>query len=230
MKSLSIILCFSLVLFFFSNALASQIEDSNSSAANSSKSSSSVMIIESDSSEDLSKNSPQVVETSENSSKGSPHVVIIDADSESLSGTSVMGAVYEDPVSSWRKRASALASRGGLVARTAKKFIGVPYRWGGVSPAGFDCSGFILKVYGANGINVKRMADEQYYGGKKIKKSELLVGDLVFFSTYAPGVSHVGIYLGKGKFIHASSSRGVTIDSLDSDYYKNAYVGACRYW
>lgn len=161
--------------------------------------------------------------------RATTQVIIIDADESALSGSSVCGSVCESRDANWRKRAS-LSGRGGMVVNTAKKYIGVPYVWGGTTASGFDCSGFIKSVYGMHGIDVRRLADEQYYGGKKLKRSDLVVGDLVFFSTYEPGVSHVGIYVGDNKFIHASSSRGVTIDSLDAEYYRNAYVGACRYW
>ena len=157
-------------------------------------------------------------------------IIIIDGNEDSADSTAIMGSVSESRnLGDWRKRAS-LSSRGGMIVNTAKRFIGVPYVWGGTTTSGFDCSGFIMNIYGRHGLNIKRLADEQYYGGKKLSKSELTAGDLVFFSTYAPGVSHVGIYIGDNKFIHASSSRGVTIDSLDSEYFKNAYVGACRYW
>ncbi len=157
-------------------------------------------------------------------------IIIIDGNEDSFYSTTMMGSVSERRnLGDWRKRAS-LSSRGGMIVNTAKRFIGVPYVWGGTTTSGFDCSGFIMNIYGRHGFNLKRLADEQYYGGKKISKSELTPGDLVFFTTYAPGVSHVGIYVGDNKFIHASSSRGVTIDSLDCEYFKNAYVGACRYW
>lgn len=155
-------------------------------------------------------------------------IIIIDSDYDSSTGTQFTGSVTESRSPEWRKRAS-LSARGGMIVNTAKKFIGVPYRWGGTSSNGFDCSGFIKSVYAAHGLDVKRMADEQYFGGTKVKREDLITGDLVFFSTYLPGVSHVGIYIGDNKFIHSSSSRGVTIDSLDSGYYKSCYVGACRY-
>lgn len=161
--------------------------------------------------------------------RSSAQVIIIDADEDSFTDSSIIGSVCESRNSGWRKRAS-LSGRGGMVVNTAKRFIGVPYVWGGTSSSGFDCSGFIKSVYAQHGIDVRRLADEQYYGGQKLSRSELAAGDLVFFSTYEPGASHVGIYVGDGKFIHASSSRGVTIDSLDNAYFKNAYVGACRYW
>ena len=112
-----------------------------------------------------------------------------------------------------------------LVA-AAMALHGVPYVFGGTSPYGFDCSGFVQYVLRQAGIAIPRMADEQYYASTKLSNPKL--GDLVFFTTYCPGVSHVGIYLGDNKFIHASSSKGVTVSSLMEDYWKNCYVGAGR--
>ena len=101
---------------------------------------------------------------------------------------------------------------------------GVPYVFGGTSPGGFDCSGFVQYVFNHSGLGLPRMADEQYYATKRV--SHPREGDLVFFSTYTSGVSHVGISLGGNRFIHASSSRGVTVSSLDESYWANCYVGA----
>lgn len=109
---------------------------------------------------------------------------------------------------------------------TALGLQGVPYYFGGTSPSGFDCSGFIQYVLRHAGVSVPRMADEQYYASVRVDNPKL--GDLVFFETYMPGVSHVGLSLGGGSFIHASSSRGVTISSLEDDYWKRSYVGAGR--
>lgn len=106
--------------------------------------------------------------------------------------------------------------------------MGVPYVWGGVSPSGFDCSGFTQFVLKKNGISIPRVTSDQYGAGVAVSKSNLRVGDLVFFTTYKAGPSHVGFYLGDGKFIHASSSKGVTISSLDSSYYSSRYIGARR--
>lgn len=101
---------------------------------------------------------------------------------------------------------------------------GIPYVFGGTSPNGFDCSGFVQYVFRQAGINLPRMADEQSAVCKTVQKPR--EGDLVFFQTYAPGVSHIGISLGGNRFIHASSSKGITISSLDEDYWANHYIGA----
>lgn len=112
-----------------------------------------------------------------------------------------------------------------LVA-TAKKYIGTPYAFGGTTPSAFDCSGYLQYVFRENGINIPRMADEQYSLGVNAKtKNELVAGDLVFFSTDNDGISHVGIYLGGGEFIHASSSKGVRIDELSNSYWQPRFYG-----
>ena len=125
---------------------------------------------------------------------------------------------------------------GGVLARTSKiaqqltksalKFLGVPYVFGGTTASGFDCSGYVQHVFAMLGISVPRTADAQYYAGKKIVGG-MRPGDLVFFQTYEPGPSHVGIYLGNGKFAHASS-HGVMVSSLSNSYWAARYIGAKR--
>ena len=117
-------------------------------------------------------------------------------------------------------------AQGAAIVATAKTFIGVPYVFGGITPAGFDCSGLLQFVFKLNGHTIPRLADEQYNLGRKADIKKLSPGDLVFFSTYTDGVSHSGIYVGDGKFLHASSSRGVTISNLSDDYWKARFVGA----
>ena len=117
-------------------------------------------------------------------------------------------------------------TQGAEIVSTAKTFMGVSYVFGGTTPAGFDCSGLLQYVFKMNGLSIPRLADEQYTIGKATNRSQLAVGDLVFFTTYTSGVSHCGIYVGDGKFLHASSSRGVRIDSLDDDYWRPRFVGA----
>ena len=115
------------------------------------------------------------------------------------------------------------------VVQTAKSYMGVPYVWGGTSPSGFDCSGFTHYAMLQNGIVIPRVSSSQYEVGLWISKSNLKPGDLVFFSTYKPGPSHVGIYLGNGQFIHASSgAKKVVISDLNKDYYRQRYIGARR--
>ncbi len=116
---------------------------------------------------------------------------------------------------------------GGLLG-TARKYMGVPYVWGGEDPSGFDCSGFLQHVYARHGIALPRTADLQFNVGKKVERGKEQPGDMIFFETYCPGPSHCGIYIGKGFFIHASSSRGVTISNLSEDFFASRYLGAKR--
>lgn len=110
----------------------------------------------------------------------------------------------------------------------AEQFMGVKYVFGGSSPSGFDCSGFTMYVFKKFGISLPHSARSQAQLGSAVSKNELMPGDLVFFETYQSGISHVGIYIGGGNFIEASSSRGIAITSLSSSYYKNRYLGATR--
>lgn len=116
------------------------------------------------------------------------------------------------------------------VVGTALAYQGVRYSYGGFSSRGFDCSGFVKYVYQRHGLNLPHNAAAQYGYGKPVSKGELQPGDLVFFRTgRSRGINHVGIYIGNGKFIHASSARGrVRIDSLNEGYYKSHFVGAKR--
>ena len=114
------------------------------------------------------------------------------------------------------------------IISNAMDYIGVPYVFGGTSPYGFDCSGYVQYVFANAGIGLPRTADVQYEVGTPISTTELVAGDLVFFSTYTYGASHVGIYVGDNSFVHASSSRGVTVDSLGSSYWSSHYIGARR--
>ena len=123
-------------------------------------------------------------------------------------------------------RGSSMIAR--RIVQSSMQYIGVPYVFGGTTPSGFDCSGYVRYVFAQAGISLPRMADEQYYYGKPISTTDLRAGDLVFFSTYTYGPSHVGIYLGDGNFINASSSRGVVIDSLGNSYWSATYIGARR--
>ncbi|MDF2874032.1 MAG: NlpC/P60 family protein [Sporomusa sp.] len=121
-------------------------------------------------------------------------------------------------------------TKGATIVKSAQKYMGVPYVWGGTTPDGWDCSGYTQYVMKENGITIPRTAAEQYSTGAAIEKSNLKVGDMVFFTTYKPGASHVGFYMGDGKFIHASSAaKQVTINSLSEEYYTEHYIGARRY-
>ncbi len=111
----------------------------------------------------------------------------------------------------------------------AKKMLGLPYRFGGNSFSGIDCSAYVQKVFQLAGIDLPRTAREQFREGEPISKEELSVGDLVFFRTYASFPSHVGIYIGDNLFIHTSTrNRKVTITSLDTPYFLRRFIGAKR--
>lgn len=145
-------------------------------------------------------------------------------DSDGVIGAETYGLLMgrEMPVS----RGSSSSIR--RIISTALQYEGVPYAFGGTSPYGFDCSGFTRYVFSQYGIYLPRMADEQYDVGSAVSYNRLQPGDLVYFSTYTAGVSHVGIYLGNSQFISATSSRGIAIDSLNSSYWGSCYVGARR--
>jgi hypothetical protein len=115
------------------------------------------------------------------------------------------------------------------IVRTAMSFIGIPYRWGGASSDyGFDCSGLTMAVYQLNGLDLPRSSREQWRRGRAVEKSSLLRGDLVFFAISGMSkVSHVGIYAGGDKFIHAPRrGKRIKVESLSKRYFKRRYVGA----
>jgi len=122
------------------------------------------------------------------------------------------------------------SSSGQAIVDTAMKYLGVPYVWAGTSPSGFDCSGLVYYVYKENGYNINRTAASIYQNGTSVDKSELQVGDAICFTSSSYGtIGHVGIYIGGGQFIHASSGSGsVVISDLSSSYYTNHYYGARR--
>ncbi|WP_374055143.1 LysM peptidoglycan-binding domain-containing protein [Rossellomorea sp. FM04394] len=114
------------------------------------------------------------------------------------------------------------------VVDIAKKYVGTPYAWGGTSPSGFDCSGFIYYVFNQAGQSIARTNTDGYYSKSSFVSSPK-AGDLVFFeNTYKAGISHMGIYLGNGEFIHASDS-GVTISKLSNTYWNPKFVGYKRF-
>ena len=126
---------------------------------------------------------------------------------------------------------------GGILARTSKiaseltrsalRFLGTPYVFGGTTPNGFDCSAYVQHVFAMVGISLPRTADAQYDVGRPAVGGPQ-PGDLVFFETYTYGPSHVGIYLGNGEFVHASSSHGVMVSNLSESYWAARYIGAKR--
>lgn len=131
--------------------------------------------------------------------------------------TAALTAASEPPVQ----------TRAEQMVRAARDLLGSPYLWGGAGPGGFDCSGFVRYVAAAAGISLPRTSYAQW--DETLPVAEPAPGDLVFFSTYAPGASHVGIYLGDGLFVHAANEwTGVTADSIRHGYWSEHYIGARR--
>ena len=121
---------------------------------------------------------------------------------------------------------------GNVAARTAERFVGIPYRWGGENVVdGMDCSGFARAVYNLCGVNIPRTSREQFKVGESVSRDELQDGDLVFFGSSQDDINHVGIYVGNGKFVHAPR-RGddIKVSALDESYFERRFVGARRYF
>ena len=111
----------------------------------------------------------------------------------------------------------------------ANSVMGVKYARGGTTAKGFDCSGFVGFVFKKSGVSLPRTSAGMYSTGSKVAKKNLQTGDLVFFNTSGKGVSHVGVYIGGGKFAHSSSSKGVSVSKLNDPYYWGSkYIGAKR--
>jgi cell wall-associated NlpC family hydrolase len=112
---------------------------------------------------------------------------------------------------------------------TALALRGAPYRNGGTDPNGFDCSGFTQYVFAQHGVALPREVRDQFEQGKSIKTGDLEAGDLLFFTTVAPGPTHVGISIGGDQFVHAPSSTGVVrVERLSTSYWSTRYLGARR--
>ena len=127
---------------------------------------------------------------------------------------------------------TSLPSRGAAftsgVVRTALRFLGRPYQWAGIGNHGFDCSGLVLRVFAVMGLSVPHSSFDLFRAGISVPRWALSPGDLVFFHTYGYGATHVGIYLGADRFVHASSDRGVVVSSMSEPYYYYRYLGARR--
>jgi cell wall-associated NlpC family hydrolase len=115
------------------------------------------------------------------------------------------------------------------ITGTALALRGAPYRNGGADPSGFDCSGFTQYVFAQHGVTIPRAVVEQFKTGTSVPSGDLEPGDLIFFTTTAPGASHVAIALGGNEFIHAPSSTGVVrVERLSSSYWSQRLIGVRR--
>ncbi|MBE4907091.1 C40 family peptidase [Bacillus luteolus] len=142
----------------------------------------------------------------------------------------VLTIIISFPTVLFGNNTAAAESHGEEIATYGKEFLGVSYKFGGTTPSsGFDCSGYLTYVFNKFNISLPRTAADQYQAGEKVSNKDIVVGDLVFFTTYKSGASHAGIYVGDNKFIHASSSKGIMISSLDERYWKTRYLGARRF-
>lgn len=119
-----------------------------------------------------------------------------------------------------------LAAERRRILMAAEGWLGTPYRYGGSSRGGTDCSGFVRSVFQEVGVLLPRTSGEQANAGSRVTTAMVQPGDLLFFNTTGSGVSHVGIALGDRKFIHASTSRGVIVSSLEETYYRNRFLFA----
>ena len=149
-----------------------------------------------------------------------------------LKGLGLIKDYVVKPVSKVRKINPRQSLRKNIVT-TAQRFIGTPYQWGGSSAArGFDCSGLTMTVYRLNGLSLPRNSRSQFQKGTRIKQGDLEKGDLVFFATDGRRrVSHVGIYTGQDKFVHAPGrGKRIRISSMANKYYKRRFMGARRYF
>ena len=140
-------------------------------------------------------------------------------------------SIVDEATAKAAQAAAANTTSGQKMAEFALKYVGYPYVYGGSSPKGFDCSGFVKYVCNQFGYNVNRTASAQMDNGTSVSRDQLQPGDLVFFrkSGSSSRASHVGIYVGGGKFVHASTSKvGVIVSGLNEAYYTSGFVGARR--
>ncbi|KOY13313.1 C40 family peptidase [Paenibacillus xylanivorans] len=122
----------------------------------------------------------------------------------------------------------ATSTEASSINTVVNNMTGIPYKWGGTTLAGFDCSGFMRYIFNKYSIELPRTSQQQAKAGTSVSKANLRTGDLVFFNTMGNGISHTGVYIGGGQFAHASSSKGVSITQLSNPYFNDRYVTARR--
>lgn len=146
-----------------------------------------------------------------------------------LLGALLLSACATSPPARVERARPSPASAASPVVSVAQDLLGTPYRYGGASPAGFDCSGFVQYVYARTGVNLPRSAADQYAAVRRVSVSDLRAGDILFFQVSRRKVSHVGIYVDRGRFIHApSSGKRVDYASIRDGYWSSRLVGAGR--
>ena len=151
----------------------------------------------------------------------------------SLSATAASAAPLDTPIPHLAASSSQAVTKpdpGAELADFAQQYVGTPYRWGGASPAGFDCTGFVMWVYSQFGVSMPHNEAGQMASGERVSADDLQPGDvLIFANTYRAGLSHTGIYVGDGEFVHAADERhGVTVSALWDSYWGPRLVGATR--
>ncbi len=122
------------------------------------------------------------------------------------------------------KSVESAPSRNATAARLATRYLGAPYVWAGASPSGFDCSGLVMYAFGQVGVAVPHNAAQQFRLGVPVARDRLVPGDVVFFNQ----LRHNGIYLGDGRFVHATKPGGVKVARLDDEWFRTRWVGARR--
>ena len=125
-----------------------------------------------------------------------------------------------------------LTGHHGTMQKTVESYVGVPYLWGGSTRHGIDCSGLVMRVYQGVGIELPRTTREQIRAGERVNSNKLRFGDILFFKGRSYGKKgealHTGLFLGEGRFVHASKSRGVIIESFKTAYWQNLFIEARR--
>lgn len=152
------------------------------------------------------------------------------ADRSMLFAADIDQLIASQPTAARPEPAPRMSGRVQSVLRRAMAMLGTPYRWGGTSENGFDCSGLVSYVFkSALGIELPRISREMANSGQRIDRSALSAGDLVFFSRRGRRVDHVGIYVGNGQFVHAPrTGKDVMVSSLDEDYWSRKFMQARR--
>jgi cell wall-associated NlpC family hydrolase len=137
----------------------------------------------------------------------------------------VVPAAQQQPDSTVSANERQSVGRASRVVAVALALVGAPYRWGGADPRGFDCSGFVMYVYGRTGVSLPHGAGKQYRLGTPVSRKDLAPGDIVFFDR----LNHSGIYIGDGRFVHASKTGdAVKVSRLDEAWFERGWVGARR--